>query len=386
MLNAGVASLKYALFSVDGQEFLRGHIVGVGRERCVHQVKVGHESFEEAFRADDHVHAIMKAVHFLSQNDIAHKEAIVRVGHRIVHGGEEFTEPTIVSDKVLARMKELASFAPTQSMPGIGSLLSARSVLPDAQHVAVFDTAFHHTIPKEAFLYGIPYDLYEQHGIRKFGFHGISHAFVAQKAAGLLKGRKLHVISCHLGNGSSITAIRDGVSVDTSMGFAPLDGVIMGTRSGELDPQVVLHMISKLKYTPRQLHELLENQSGLKGIAGTGDVRELWERSKAGDGQARLALDMLSYRVAKYIGGYAAACHGVDAIVFTGGVGEHAYYVRKQACAYLQHLGVVLDAQANRQDEVIISAPKSQVKVLVIPTDEERAILESLLAVQRHNL
>ena len=380
VLNAGSSSLKYALFSLAGKELVRGHIDGIGLKRCVHKVVRGGESSSASFFAADHVHAVLKAVHYMKDESIAAPEQIVKVVHRVVHGGERFTEPTAITESLLAHIKELSLLAPLHNPPALAGILATRKLLGHAEQVAMFDTAFHHTIPKAAFLYGIPYKLYAEHGIRKFGFHGISHEFVAKRAARLLgHKRKQHIITCHLGGGSSITAIRNGRSVDTSMGFTPLDGLIMGTRSGDLDPEIVLYLITQLKYTPKQLYALLNQESGLKGIAGSSDMRELWARSQDGDEQAKLALAMLAYRIAKYIGSYGAACHGIDAIVFTGGIGEHAYYIRKQACAYLDYLGVKLDAQANRRSDVAIHARESKVSVFVIPTDEELAMAEAVL-------
>jgi len=383
VMNAGSSSLKYALFTKELERAFKGHVDGIGLERCVHKCeKECDEKLEEEFKADDHVHAVLKAMHSLKEHGVLEDfSQIVKVGHRVVHGAEKFTEPTVINDQVLEKLKSLSVLAPLHNPPAIAGILAVKKLLPETEQVAVFDTSFHHTIPKEAFLYGIPYELYEQHGIRKYGFHGISHEYVSRKAIEALGHRfkdESEVVTCHLGNGSSITAVKDGRSIDTSMGFTPLDGLIMGTRSGELDPEIILHLMRQEGYTTNQIEELLHKESGLKGLTGDSDVRELWARAQDKDERANLALDMLSYRIAKYIGSYAAALHGVDAVVFTGGIGENAYYIRRRACAYLKHLGVELDSHANRKNETFIQGDKSRVKVLVLETDEERAIAEKL--------
>ena len=244
VLNAGSSSLRYSLFSGNLERVFKGHVDGIGLDRCVHKMRrEGEEGYEEEFKADDHVHAVLKALHSLKEHEVVGDLSdIAKVGHRVVHGGEKFTEPTPINDKVLEKLKSLSTLAPLHNPPAIAGIMAVRKVLPETPQVAVFDTSFHHTIPKEAFLYGIPYELYEQHGIRKYGFHGISHEYVSRKAIKALGNRfkdQSEVVTCHLGNGSSITAVKDGRSIDTSMGFTPLDGLIMGTRSGELDPEIV---------------------------------------------------------------------------------------------------------------------------------------------------
>ena len=383
VLNAGSSSLKYALFDKQLNNVFKGHVDGIGKSSCHLRIVMDGPEIVERFKAQDHVHAVLKAFHSLkAYGAIKDFSQITKVGHRVVHGGEKFIKPTKLTPAIISKLKELSVLAPLHNPPAIAGILAARKVLPKTPQYGVFDTAFHHTIPKEAFLYGIPYSLYEEQGIRKYGFHGISHEFVASKAREILgksHDESEEVITCHLGNGSSITAVKDGKSVDTSMGFTPLDGLIMGTRSGELDPEIILYLLQQKHYTPERLHEILNKESGLQGIAGDSDVRHLHKRAMEKDPKAILALDMLAYRIAKYIGSYAAACKGLDAIVFTGGIGQNAYYLRRKACSYLHFLGVDLDTHANRKNDTIISSPKSKVKVLVLNTDEELAIAQNII-------
>ncbi|MBD3209022.1 acetate kinase [Candidatus Woesearchaeota archaeon] len=383
VLNAGSSSLKYSLFEKKGlREVLKGHVDGIGLDRCCLKITCGGEKTETKFKADDHLHAVLKAFQSLKDKNVLEDfKQIKKVGHRVVHGGEKFIKPTKITKAVLNKIKSLAILAPLHNPPAIAGILAVKKILPRVPQIAVFDTAFHHTIPKEAFLYGLPYQLYQEMGIRKYGFHGISHQYVAtlaRKALGKKHNERNEIITCHLGNGSSITAVKNGKSVDTSMGFTPLDGLIMGTRSGEMDPEIVLFLLNQKHYTNGELEKILQKQSGLKGITGSSDVRELHERALKKDKQATLALDMLAYRIAKFIGAYAAALHGLDAIVFTGGIGENAYYLRKKACSYLNHLGVAIDSHANRKNMTYINANKSKVNVLVLHTDEARGIAEQL--------
>ena len=382
VINAGSSSLKYTLFTKDLEESFKGHVDGIGLPRCALHLKAKEGEWHEHFKAKDHLHAVLKALKSLKEHGaLEDLDQIRMIGHRVVHGGERYTKPTIIDERVTRDIKELGALAPLHNPPALAGILALKKVLPDVAQVAVFDTAYHQTIPKYAFLYGLPMELYEEHGIRKYGFHGISHEYVAKKAAEKLAGKREHheIITCHLGNGSSITAVKDGKSIDTSMGFTPLDGLIMGTRSGGLDPEIIVYLLKHEHYTLTKVQELLQKRSGLKGIAGDSDMRELRERSLRKDPEAILALDMLAYRIAKYIGSYAAALQGLDAIVFTGGIGENAHYLRKKACAYLCHLGVELDAHANRKNETFIQAKKSKVAVMVLKTNEEKAIAEHLL-------
>lgn len=382
IMNAGSSSLKYALYTKTHLlPVFRGHVDGIGLETCFLKIHYQGKELNERFKAKDHVHATLKALHSLQHyGQIKEFSQITAIAHRVVHGGERFTEPTLITDKIIEQIRTLSALAPLHNPPALASILACKKVIKEAKQYAIFDTSFHHSIPKYAFLYGLPIELYEQHGIRKYGFHGISHEYMAMQVSKLIgtKNKAHEIITCHLGNGSSITAIHDGKSIDTSMGFTPLDGLIMGTRSGELDPEILLYLLEKKHYTVQQLSTMLHKNSGLKGLTGDSDVRELYRRSKEKDEAATLALDMLAYRIAKYIGSYAAACKGLDAIAFSGGIGENAFYLRKKACSYLQHLGVEIEAHANRKNEIVISSRESKVKVFVIPANEEKAMVEKL--------
>jgi acetate kinase len=308
------------------------------------------------------------------------------VGCRVVHGGARFNAPTRVTAEVLAAIRDLGRLAPLHNPVAAAVLDATLRLLPQVPVVAVFDTAFHSTIPDVAGLYALPLDLSRQLELRRYGFHGTSHRYVSQRLLARL-GRQAptRVITCHLGNGASVCAVRDGRSIDTSMGLTPLEGLIMGTRSGDVDPGLVLHLLSAEKMTPQQVDDLLNHRSGLLGLGGHGDVRELQQAASAGDEQARLALEAFAYRVRKYIGAYAAALEGVDAVAFTGGIGEHAVQLRGQISERLGWLGARLDGGLNQQatgkEEMRISAEGSAVQLWVIPTDEEMQIAQETVEV-----
>ena len=301
------------------------------------------------------------------------------VGHRVVHGGEEFTGSVVIDEKVIASIKKFADLAPLHNPPNLAGIQSVQRRVPYVKQVACFDTAFHATIPKVAYMYALPYELYERYGIRRYGFHGISHRYVARRAAALMGVGKydINAVTCHLGNGCSVTAVKQGKSIDTSMGFTPLEGVPMGTRSGDLDPSILFYLGDK-GHDVHALKMLCNKKSGLLGISGiSNDVRELEALASKGDPQARLAIDIFCYRIRKYIGAYCAVLDTVDAVVFTGGIGENAALLRRQICTGLRQLGIRLDAAANRAavaKEGGISAAESGVRVFVIPTNEQVAI------------
>ena len=308
-------------------------------------------------------------------------EGITAAGHRVVHGGELYTEPTLITDEVLENIEKLSRLAPLHNPANVAGIRAARALL-EVPHVAVFDTAFHSTLPPRAYLYGLPREYLEQ-GIRVYGFHGTSHDYVTREAARVL-GRareELKTVSLHLGNGASAAAVCEGKSVDTTMGFTPLDGLLMGTRTGSLDPSVVLRLIQEGE-TVKGLETLLNKQSGLLGLSGvSNDMRDVREAAKAGNTEATQALDVFCYRVRKVIGAYAAAMNGLDAVVFTAGIGENDAETRAQVLANLDWFGIKLDNAKNRTNETIISAPESRVHVLVIPTDEAAMIAQATLEV-----
>jgi acetate kinase len=301
------------------------------------------------------------------------------VGHRVVHGGEEFTGSVIVDERVIVSIKKFADLAPLHNPPNLAGIQAIQRRLPGVRQVACFDTAFHATIPKVAYMYALPYELYERHHIRRYGFHGISHRYVARRAAAKMgKGKyDINAITCHLGNGCSVTAVKQGSSIDTSMGFTPLEGVPMGTRSGDLDPAILFYLGDK-GYDVKALKDLCNMKSGLLGISGiSNDVRNLEKLAGEGDSQAQLAIDIFCYRIKKYIGAYAAVLGVVDAVVFTGGIGENAVLLRNQVCSNLTQIGIELDPAANQtaiSKEAQISTEESRIKVFVIPTNEQAAI------------
>jgi acetate kinase len=308
-------------------------------------------------------------------------QTVDAVGHRVVHGGEAFSEPTIVDDEVLDTLRSLVPLAPLHNPANITGLEVGRRVWPEVPHVAVFDTAFHRTLPEHASRYAVPSEWYERHGVRRYGFHGTSHAYVAGRAADVLCRDRFDGIVAHLGNGASITAISAGRSVDTSMGLSPLEGLVMGTRSGDLDPTVITHVASATGRPIEDVFDDLNRASGLLGLCGASDMRQITARAARGDGPARLAIAVFAYRIKKYVGAYLAVLGGrCDALVFTGGIGEHSSVVRAAVCDGLEHLGIVLDAERNSRDDEVISTEDSPIAVLVIATDEELEIARAAAA------
>lgn len=304
-------------------------------------------------------------------------DEINAVGHRVVHGGEKFNSSVLITDEVMQKMIECIDIAPLHNPPNIAGINAITELIPNVEQVGVFDTAFHQTMPPHAYMYGIPYSLYEKYGIRRYGFHGTSHRYVSRRACEFLKlpYEKQRIITCHIGNGASITAIQDGKSIDTSMGFTPVEGLLMGTRSGDVDAGVISFIMEKEMIDAASLSTLVNKHSGVLGISGiSSDMRDIEDGIKNGNERARLAMDMYDYRIRKYIGAYAAALGGLDVLVFTGGVGENQYNTRAAVCRYLGFMGVEIDEKLNdglRGEEVELSTPASKVKVVVVPTDEE---------------
>ena len=367
VLNSGSSSIKYRLFRLESMEALRAGVVD----------RIG-ETGPSAVR--DHGEGFGRVMSDLSDSGaIGDPASLFGIGHRVVHGGEPFREPTRVDAGVLEAIREMIPFAPLQNPGDLQGIETALATFPDVPQVAVFDTAFHQTMPPHAFRYALPRDLYDAHRVRRYGFHGTSHAHVARRAAELLGNPpgSLNLITLHLGNGASAAAIREGKSVDTSMGMTPLEGLIMGSRCGDLDPAVPFFLGTVTGKNPVELLSLLNKESGLKGICGTNDMREIHRRAAAGDPSAALAIDMFVYRIRKYIGAYAAILGRVDALVFTGGIGENDAEVRRRACEGLSLLGIAVDDAANGS---AFSGPREiqregmPVKVLVIPANEELEI------------
>ncbi len=383
VINCGSSSIKYQLFSMTKETVLaKGLVEKIGEPTGA----LHHEANGEKTKVERKIADHAKGLALIIETLVAPERGVIKeiseikaVGHRVVHGGEEFLESTLVTDEVIDAIKRFSDLAPLHNPPNLTGILAARSVLPDVPHVAVFDTAFHQTMPREAFTYALPYELYEEYRVRRYGFHGTSHRYVTMRAAEMLgKPRgETNVITCHLGNGCSITAVRGGKSVDTSMGFTPLEGVVMGTRSGDIDPAITFFLAGK-GMSLDEINNTYNKKSGLLGLSGvSNDMREVRAASENGTDRAKLATEVFAYRVRKYIGAYKAALGRVDAVVFTGGVGENAMFMREMITKDLAALGIEIDAAKNariRAVEADVSTPASPTRILVIPTDEEKMI------------
>ena len=356
VLNAGSSSLKYRLF--ENEKKVAGGIV---------------ERIGEKGGVKDHTEALAMAEKRLKESGaVLSFASLDAVGHRVVHGGEKFTGPAVVDEALIETLKGLIPLAPLHNPANIEGIVTMRKIAPHVPQVAVFDTAFHQSMPKEAFLYAIPLEMYRRYGIRRYGFHGTSHCYVAKEAAKLLQRPlgELNIITLHIGNGASACAIEGGRSIDTSMGFTPLEGLVMGTRCGDLDPEIPIF----LQERGVDAAELLNKESGLKGLCGRSDMREVERLAAEGDKDAVTALELFARRIRKYIGAYAALLGRVDAVVFTAGIGENSSKVRESACRGLERFGIELDSDKNLEHRTEISTERSAVKLLVIPTDEELEI------------
>jgi acetate kinase len=383
VINAGSSSVKYDLYQMPAAEVLaRGAVERLGEAAA----KLTHTCHGRTCTSQAAVSDVSEAMSLVFDTMVRQDIGVIAdiseigaVGHRVVHGGEEFTDSVIIDERVIGSIEKYADLAPLHNPPNLAGIRAVEHRLPDITQVACFDTAFHATIPEVAYMYGLPYELYEKYRIRRYGFHGISHRYVARRAADLMgRGKyQINAITCHLGNGCSITAVREGRSVDTSMGFTPLEGVPMGTRSGDLDPAILFYLGEK-GYSPQSLQTLCNRQSGLLGISGlSNDIRSLLGLAAQGKPRAKLAIDVFCYRVRKYIGAYAAVIEPLDALVFTGGIGENATGLRERICTGMGQLGIHLDLAANESvlaEEAQIGAAQSAVKIFVIPTNEQLAI------------
>jgi acetate kinase len=381
-VNCGSSSLKYRYFdSADPQGGVTGLVERIGLEGTQHRIRRGDEETVEALPEAGYGAAFEAMVKGVGGMDAL--EGIEVVGHRVVHGGEKYGHAVLVDAEVMADLKTFEKLAPLHMPANIAGIEEAKRRLPDTPQVAVFDTAFHRTLPRHAYLYGLPYAFYEDEGVRKYGFHGMSHKFVAYQAATFLRKslNRLRLITCHLGNGASVTAIDHGRSIDTSMGMTPLEGLIMGSRSGDVDPGALLHLMKVRKLPVEAMESVLNRESGLKGLSGvSSDMREVLDAAKKGNDRALLAVQSFCYRVKKTIGAYWAALGGLDALVFTGGIGEKSTEIRARVCQGLAGIGLLLDESKNLRPEMKergaadVSAEDSPVRILVIPTDEERMI------------
>ena len=386
VINCGSSSLKYQLIDMATEESLaQGLVERIGIEGSVLTQKVeGKDKYIVKEQMKDHKDAIRLVLAALVDENngvIKSMDEISAVGHRVVHGGEKYKESVVINDEVKANIEECFKLAPLHNPANMIGIKACEELMPNTPMVAVFDTAFHGTMPEDAYLYALPYELYEKHGIRKYGFHGTSHKYVSQTCAEVM-GRDikdLKIITCHLGNGASLCAVKNGVSVDTSMGFTPLEGLAMGTRCGNIDPAIVTFLMKEEGLSVDEVNDLLNKKSGVLGISGiSSDFRDIEDAAfNKNDRRAKLALKIFEYKIRTTIGAYAAAMGGVDAIVFTAGVGENQTDLREEACKNLEYLGIKINKEVNdkvRGEEAIISTDDSKVKVVVVPTDEEIVI------------
>lgn len=387
VINAGSSSLKYQLIDVDTKDVIAKGLVdriGISDSNVIYKPAMGKAGFAVVRDVKDHTEAIRLVIDAMLDpvnGVIKSMDEIDAVGHRVVHGGEKFTAPVFINDAVMETIETLTDLAPLHNPANMMGIRACREIMPNAPMVAVFDTAFHQTMPAEAYIYALPYEAYTDNMVRRYGFHGTSHNYVSKVAVEMLgkPAEETKIVTCHLGNGSSIAAVKGGKCIDTSMGLTPLEGVPMGTRCGDIDPAIVLYLMKKLNLNVNEMDAYLNKKSGVLGISGvSSDMRDIEAAAKQGNERAELALATLAYKVKKYIGAYVAAMDGVDAIVFTAGVGENAANIRERIISGLGYLGVVPDYELNsncpRGQNVEISKPESSVKVFVIPTDEEMMI------------
>lgn len=383
VLNSGSSSLKYQLFNVDGDNFevlAKGVADRIGIHGSFVTLKIGDNKQTKDIELPTHTEAIGEVLNILLGGPLKSMDELNAVGHRVVHGGEIFKTSAVVTEQIIEEIEQLSELAPLHNPASAAGIRAVKKFLPEIPQVVVFDTAFHQTMKKEAFLYALPREQYTQHKIRRYGFHGTSHAYVAQKASEML-GRPGKIITCHLGNGASITAIENGKCVDTSMGFTPLAGVVMGTRCGDIDPYIPLYIMKTQNKTIDEVNTLMNKQSGMLGLCGFSDNRDVETRYLAGEPDAVDAMDIYIHTLLRFIGGYIAVLGGVDAIVFTAGVGENGSVVRKLVVDRLAYLGIKLNEENNnkRGQTIEISTTDSKVKVFVIPTDEELMIAKDTI-------
>lgn len=384
VINCGSSSLKYQLIDMKDEKVLAKGLaerIGIEGSQVKHEA-TGKEKKVYTDPLATHKEAINTVLNALVDpvyGAVKSLEEIDAIGHRVVHGGEKFAGSVVITDEVVKAMDECTDLAPLHNPPNIIGINACKELLPNVPMVGVFDTAFHQTMPEEAFIYPLPYELYKELGIRRYGFHGTSHKFVAQRVGEMLNKdiKDLKIITCHLGNGASVTAIKDGKSVDTSMGLTPLEGLVMGTRCGDIDPAIVTFLMEKKGLSIKEVNNLMNKESGVLGISGiSSDFRDIEGEAEKGNARAQLALDKFYYTVKKYIGSYAAAMGGVDVVIFTAGLGENSAQAREEICKGLEFLGITVDTDKNntRGKEVEISKDGSNVKVFVIPTNEELMI------------
>lgn len=397
VVNSGSSSIKYQFFKMpDERPICTGLVERIGLEGSLitHKLIAKGEEKIISRRLDlpDHESGLKEVAHMLTDPEIGvihNPQEIEAVGHRVVHGGESFASTTVITPEVKSEIKKLFSLAPLHNPANYLGIEVSEKIFTKAKQIAVFDTAFHQTLPEKAYKYAIPRSFYKEHGIRVYGFHGTSHKYVSKKASEYLQNPLVKLITVHLGNGCSMTAVDAGKSMDTSMGFGPLNGLVMGTRSGDVDPFIIFHLVNQLGYSLDQVNNVLNKQSGMLGLTGFSDMRDVTKAIAEGNEEAELAYKIYAYRIKKYIGAYAAILNGLDAIVFTGGVGENDINVRRLVCTDMDFLGINLDVERNRirSNEVReINETSSRVKVLVIPTNEELEIVKQCFKLLNHEV
>ena len=387
-INAGSSSLKFQLFEMPSETVItKGYVERIGLKDSVFNLTVRGQKVIETLHIPNHEVAVELLLEKLIQHQVISSfEEINGVGHRVVHGGEVFSDSVLITEEVIEELERLSELAPLHNPANITGIIAFQRILGDTPAVAVFDTAFHQTMPSSAYMYSLPYEYYENYGIRKYGFHGTSHKYVSQRAAEMM-GRpieELRLISCHLGNGASITAIKGGKSIDTSMGFTPLAGVTMGTRSGDIDPALIPYIMEKSGKTADEVLDVLNKQSGVLALSGfSSDLRDIQDATNEGDERAELALEVFADRIHKYIGSYAARMGGVDGIIFTAGIGENSHTIRARILEGLEFMGVYWDEELNliHGEEAFINSSFSPVKIMVIPTNEEVMIARDAAAI-----
>ena len=389
VINCGSSSLKFQLINSDTEAVLaKGLCERIGIDGRLTYQPAGGEKVTTDKPMPTHTEAIQFVIDALTDAEtgvVASLEEIGAVGHRVVHGGEKFASSAVITDEMMKAVEECNDLAPLHNPANVIGIRACQELMPNVPMVGVFDTAFHQTMPEKAYMYGLPYEYYDKYKVRRYGFHGTSHSFVSKRTAEFL-GRAYDdtkTIVCHLGNGASICAVLNGKSVDTSMGLTPLEGLVMGTRSGDVDPGALEFLAKKEGLDITGLLNMLNKKSGVHGLSGiSSDFRDLAAGAEAGNKQAQIAIEVFAYRVAKYVGSYVAAMNGVDAIAFTAGIGENDGSIREKVCSYLGYLGITIDKEANqkRGEEIVISTADSKVKVLVIPTNEELAIARETVA------
>ena len=385
VINCGSSSLKYQLLDMTDESVLaKGLVERIGIEGSVlkHERTGMDDKFVQETPMKDHKDAIGNVMNALVMDEygvVNSMDEIGAVGHRVVHAGEKYASSVVLTDEVIKALEECVIFAPLHNPPNLMGIAASQELMPNTPNVAVFDTAFHQTMEPSSYIYGLPYEFYEKHGVRRYGFHGTSHKFVSEKAAAMLgkKPEEVNIVTCHLGNGASVAAVKGGVSVNTSMGFTPLEGLVMGTRSGDIDPAIVGIISEQEGITGSEVINILNKKSGVMGISGvSSDFRDLGSAAAEGNKRAELALEVFAHKVKFYIGAYMAEMNGADAIVFTAGIGENDIDMRARICSDLDNMGIKLDLAKNdvRGEETIISADDSKVKVFLIPTNEELVI------------